>query len=67
MVSPSMIDTDLVSDIPAKIRQMAVSRTPLRRIATVDDVAGAVLFLVSPYADFVTGDNLLVTGGEVMV
>jgi 3-oxoacyl-[acyl-carrier protein] reductase len=67
MVSPSMVDTDLVSDVPEKVRQMAVSRTPLRRIATVQDVAGAVLFLASPYADFVTGDNLLVTGGEVMI
>jgi 3-oxoacyl-[acyl-carrier protein] reductase len=67
MVSPSMVDTDLVSNVPEKIRQMAVSRTPLRRIATAQDVAGAVLLLVSPYADFVTGDNLLVTGGEVMV
>jgi 3-oxoacyl-[acyl-carrier protein] reductase len=62
-----MVDTDLVSDVPEKVRQMAVSRTPLRRIATVQDVAGAVLFLASPYADFVTGDNLLVTGGEVMI
>jgi 3-oxoacyl-[acyl-carrier protein] reductase len=43
-----------------------VSRTPLRRLANVDDVAGAVLFLASPYSDFMTGDNLLVTGGEVM-
>jgi 3-oxoacyl-[acyl-carrier protein] reductase len=67
MVSPSLVDTDLVSNVPEKIRQMAVSRTPLRRLATVDDVAGAVLFFASPYADFITGDNMLITGGEVMV
>lgn len=66
MVSPSMTDTDLVANIPERFRQMTVSRTPLRRLATVDDVAGAVLFLASPYSDFMTGDNLLVTGGEVM-
>jgi len=35
-------------------------------LGTVDDVAGAVLFLASPYSDFMTGDNLLITGGEVM-
>ncbi|MEJ2125897.1 MAG: SDR family oxidoreductase [Alphaproteobacteria bacterium] len=46
---------------------MAVARTPLRRMATADDVAGAVLMLVSPYASFITGENLLVTGGDVMV
>ncbi len=66
-VSPSMTDTDLVANVPERFRQMAVSRTPLRRMANVDDVAGAVLFLVSPYAGFVTGENLLVTGGDVMV
>jgi len=49
------------------VRQMMVSRTPLRRLATVDDVAGAILLLVSPHAQFVTGENLLVTGGDVMV
>ena len=66
MVSPSLVDTDLVANIPERIRQMTVSRTPLRRLATVDDVAGVVLFLASRYADFVTGDNVLVTGGDVM-
>jgi 3-oxoacyl-[acyl-carrier protein] reductase len=67
MVSPSLTDTDLVANVPDRIRQAMVSRTPLRRLATVDDVAGAVLFLASPYSDFITGENLLVTGGEVMV
>jgi 3-oxoacyl-[acyl-carrier protein] reductase len=66
MVSPSLVDTDLVANLPERIRQMTVSRTPLRRLATVDDVAGVVLFLASRYADFVTGDNVLVTGGDVM-
>lgn len=67
MVSPSMTETDLTTEIPDRIRQMMVSRTPLRRLATPEDVAGAVLLLVSPYANFITGENLLVAGGEVMV
>lgn len=67
MVSPSLVETDLVAGVPDRMRQMMVGRTPLRRLATVDDVAGAVLLLASPYAAFITGDNLLVTGGEVMV
>lgn len=66
MISPSMVDTDLVSDVPDRMRQMAVSGTPLRRLATPEDVAGAALMLVSPYAGFVTGENLLVTGGAYM-
>jgi 3-oxoacyl-[acyl-carrier protein] reductase len=67
MVSPSMVDTDLVAGTPDRIRQMMVGRTPLRRLGTAEDVAGAVLMLVSPYAHFITGENLLVTGGDVMI
>jgi 3-oxoacyl-[acyl-carrier protein] reductase len=67
MISPSMVDTDLTANIPDRVRQAVVSRTPLRRLATVDDVAGAALLLASPYAAFITGENLLVTGGETMI
>ena len=67
MVSPSLVDTDLVAGTPDRIRQMMIGRTPLRRLATVDDVAGAILLLLSPYARFVTGENLLVTGGDIMI
>ena len=66
MISPSMVDTDLVSDVPDRMRQMTISGTPLRRLATPEDVAGAALMLASPYAGFVTGENLLVTGGAFM-
>lgn len=66
MVSPSMVETDLVANVPERVAKMTVGRTPLRRLATVDDVANAVVFLASSYADFITGDNLLVTGGDVM-
>ena len=67
MISPSMLDTDLTANIPDRMRNAMVSRTPLRRLANVDDVAGAALLLASPYASFITGDNLLVTGGETML
>lgn len=67
MVSPSLVDTDLVAGTPDRVRQMMIGRTPLRRLATVDDVAGAILMLLSPYARFVTGENLLVTGGDIMI
>jgi 3-oxoacyl-[acyl-carrier protein] reductase len=67
MISPSMVDTDLTAGIPDRVRQAVVSRTPLRRLATVDDVAGAALLLASPYAEFISGENLLVTGGETMI
>ena len=67
VISPSMAETDLVANVPDRMRQMMVSRTPLRRLATPEDIAGAALMLASPYAAFITGDNLLVTGGETMI
>lgn len=67
MVSPSMVGTDLVAGTPDRVRQIMISRTPLRRLATVEDVAGAILMLASPYASFITGENLLITGGDVML
>jgi len=66
-ISPSMIDTDLVAGTPDRIRQSMIGRTPLRRLGTPEDVAGAVLLLASPYARFITGENLLVTGGDTMI
>lgn len=67
MISPSMVETDLVANVPDRMREMAVARTPLRRLARPEDVAGAALMLASPYASFITGENLLVTGGEHMI
>lgn len=67
MISPSMVDTDLVAQTHDRIRQAFVSRTPLRRLAAAEDVAGAALMLASPYSAFITGENLLVTGGETMI
>ena len=67
MISPSMVMTDLTANVPDRMRQAIVSRTPLRRLATVEDVAGAALLLASPYAAFISGENLLVTGGETMI
>lgn len=67
IVSPGMTDTDLLADIPERARLLAAARTPLRRLATPADVAGAVCFLASDRADFLTGETIRVNGGQVML
>ena len=46
------------------IKEMAAELTiPLKRIGTPEEAAGAMLLLASPYASFITGQSLEVTGG----
>lgn len=67
MVSPSVISTELTSDIPEKIKLMTAAHTPLRRLAAPDDVAGAIAYLVSDAASFLSGENIRLNGGQVML
>lgn len=65
-VAPGMTDTALVGSIPEKVRLMVARQAPLRRLAAPEDVAGAVAWLASPEADYVTGETVHVNGGQVM-
>lgn len=67
MISPGMTDTELIADIPEKSRLMAAAKTPLRRLAKPEDIAGAVSFLASSGADYLTGETIRINGGQVML
>lgn len=62
-VSPGMALTEFSESLPEALKTAVAERTPLRRLATPDDVARAVLFFCSPLADFITGANLAPDGG----
>lgn len=66
MVSPSMIATDLTADIPEKMKLLSAMQTPLRRLATPEDVAGAVSFLASNKSDYLSGEVIHINGGQLM-
>ena len=65
-ISPGMTETSLIGDIPEKAQMMVARQTPARRLATPDDIAAAVLYLISDGASFVTGHTLRVNGGMSM-
>lgn len=67
IVSPGMTDTEQIADIPERVRLLTAAKTPLRRLAKPEDVAGAVAFLASARADFITGEVVRVNGGQVML
>ena len=69
-VSPGPIETpifergQLPADAAAQIKQAMVERNPMKRFGTTDEVVGAVLFLASDAASYITGVDLLVDGGR---
>jgi 3-oxoacyl-[acyl-carrier protein] reductase len=67
MVSPGLTRTDLTEFQNERVFKMEAARTPLRRLATADDIARAVAYLALGDSAFLTGTNLFVTGGQVML
>lgn len=66
MVSPGMTDTDLITNVPDKVKLLNAAQTPLRRIANPEDVANAISFLSSQSSDYLTGETIRLNGGQVM-
>jgi len=64
-VSPSMIETRFLDDIPGLAREMSAKAAPRDRNARTEDVVGSIMYLLSSDSDFVTGIELPVTGGSV--
>jgi len=67
LISPGMTDTELISNIPEKVKLVTAAQTPLRRIANPKDIAGTISFLASEKSDFITGETIRVNGGQYML
>lgn len=65
-VAPGFIETDMTDALPDRIKEASISAIPLGRFGSVNEVAGAVCFLASEAANYITGQVLRVDGGMVM-
>ncbi len=63
VVAPGYVDTRLTQAIADEMKELMLANTPLGRFGTSEDIAGAVRFLCSDEAAFITGEVLLVDGG----
>jgi 3-oxoacyl-[acyl-carrier protein] reductase len=62
-VAPGYYDTEMSRNLDADQKAQIERRTPLGRLGTPEDVVGAVLFLLSDQASFITGQLLTIDGG----
>lgn len=65
-VAPGFILTEMVLQMPEKIREEMAGHAPLRRMGEPRDIANAYLFLASDEASFISGEVLRVDGGIVV-
>lgn len=65
-IAPSYINTPMLQAVPPETMQRFLQAIPLGRLGTPEELAGAVAFLASDDASFITGECLVVSGGSYM-
>jgi 3-oxoacyl-[acyl-carrier protein] reductase len=65
-VAPGLIETDMTTVLSDEIRQSILQKVPLGKLGEPEDIAGAVAYLASAEAKYITGQVLTVDGGMVM-
>jgi len=63
IVSPGMVDTELISQVPEKTKLLTKMNTPLRRIGEADDIANLIEYLIGPGGKHISGQTINVCGG----
>ena len=67
IIMPGMVDTKLLDNLPPKLIELTAYNNPLKRIATVNDVASLVSFLSSEESDYLNGAIIPINGGSVLI
>jgi len=63
-ISPGYVDTDLTkTEAFIPLRKVWIRDTPMQRLANVEDLTGAVIYLASPLASYTTGLDMIIDGG----
>ncbi len=66
-IAPGYIATDMVKAVPEEIVAKIIKGIPLGRLGEAEEIANAVVYLVSDGASFITGSTMTINGGQYMV
>jgi 3-oxoacyl-[acyl-carrier protein] reductase len=66
-VAPGFIDTEMTRSLPEEYKNQLISKIPLGKLGSPNDIANAVAFLASENASYITGETLHVNGGMLMI
>jgi 3-oxoacyl-[acyl-carrier protein] reductase len=65
-IAPGFIETEMVAGIPDKVKERLLAQIPLKRFGTAEEIARAVVYIVSSDGDYITGSELSINGGLLM-
>jgi 3-oxoacyl-[acyl-carrier protein] reductase len=65
-IAPGFIETEMVKEIPAEVKEKIVSRIPMKKYGLTEDIAKLAAFLASDDAKYITGQVINVNGGFLM-
>lgn len=65
-IAPGFIDTDMTSSLESEVKESFLSKIPMKRCGTPDEIANTVCFLASDDASYITGTTIHVNGGMHM-
>ena len=65
-IAPGWIETSMTSDLNNEIKNKFLSKIPIGRMGTPEDIANAVIFLASNESSYITGQTITIDGGRII-